>query len=73
MRNRIADYHCPLPAGFSGTLAYTIERLAKGDHYGNFMNYMSRGGMKWFTDSAGPGIRSVSFRGNGVFMVAECE
>lgn len=69
----IADYNCPLPAGFSGTLAYTIERMAKGDHYRNFMNYMSRGGMKWFTDSAGLSIRSLSFRGNRVFMVAECE
>lgn len=69
----IADYNCPLPAGFSGTLAYTIERLAKGDHYRNFMNYLSRGGMKWFTDSAGLSIRSLSFRGYRVFMVAECE
>ena len=69
----IADYSCPLPAGFYGTLAYTIERLAKGDHYRNFMNYMSRGGLKWFTGSAGLSIKSSTFRGYGVFVISECE
>ncbi len=68
----IADYNCPLPPGLSGTVAYTIERLAKGDHYRNFSNYMSRGGLQWFTGSAGLSIKSSVNRGNGVFIVAEC-
>lgn len=68
----IADYNCPLPSGLSGTVAYTIERLAKGDHFRNFSNYMSRGGLQWFTSSAGLPIKSSIFRANGVFVVAEC-
>ncbi len=68
----IADYNCPLPPGFSGTLVYSIEKLAKGDHYRNFSNYMSRGGLQWFTGSADLPIRSSVYRGKGVFVVAEC-
>jgi 2-polyprenyl-3-methyl-5-hydroxy-6-metoxy-1,4-benzoquinol methylase len=68
----IADYNCPMPAGISRSLAYLIESMAKGDHYNNFRNYMSKGGLKWFTDSAGLIIRSTSIKGNGVFIVAEC-
>jgi ubiquinone/menaquinone biosynthesis C-methylase UbiE len=69
----IADYNCPMPAGISRSLAYLIERLAKGDHYNNFRNYMSKGGLKWFTVSAGLSIKSTSIKGYGVFIVADCE
>jgi len=68
----IADYNCPLPAGLSGKVASGIERLAGGDHYRNFRNYMQRGGLKWFTGSAGFEIRSEMKKGNGVFLVMEC-
>lgn len=68
----IADYNFPMPAGLSGKVAYGIERLAGGDHYRNFRNYMQRGGLKWFTGSAGLEIRSEMKKGNGVFLVVEC-
>lgn len=69
----IADYNCPMPRGFSGSLAYGIERIAKGDHYRNFRNYMSRGGLQWFTSSSGLELTSEIIRGNGVFVVGVCK
>ena len=69
----IADYNCPMPRGISRSLAYGIEYIAKGDHYRNFMNYMKRGGVGWFTAEAGLTIRSTNIRGNGVFVVAVCD
>lgn len=67
----IADYNCPMPCGFSRSLAYLIESLAKGDHYRNFRNYMSKGGLKYFADAAELKIESQSVKGNGIFIVAE--
>jgi len=66
----IADYNYPLPDSFSGSLASGTERFVGGDHYRNFRNYMSRGGLTWFTDKAGLAIRSQTVKGNGVFVVA---
>jgi ubiquinone/menaquinone biosynthesis C-methylase UbiE len=69
----IADYNSPLPRNFSGSVACGIERIARGDHYRNFRNFMSRGGLNWFTGKAGLTVRSKVIRGNGVFVVAACE
>jgi ubiquinone/menaquinone biosynthesis C-methylase UbiE len=68
----IADYNCPMSGRLSGKVAFGIERLARGDHYRNFRNYMQRGGLKWFTSVAGLKIRSEMKKGNGVFQVVEC-
>lgn len=68
----IADYNCPIPQGFSRSIAYGIERITKGDHHRNFMNYMSRGGIGWFTAAAGLTIILTTIRGNGVFTVVVC-
>ena len=67
----IADYNYPLPQNLSGKVANGIERLAGGDHYRNFCNYMNSGGLEYFTGKAGLGIKSERIRGNGVFVVAE--
>ncbi len=69
----IADYNCPLPHGFSGSLAYMIERIARGDHYRNFRNYMNRGGLGSFLEKAGISVISAEVRGNGVFIITVCE
>lgn len=69
----IADYNCPIPGGFSRSLAYGIENIAKGDHSRNFRNYMKRGGASWFAPAAGLTIKSTAIRGNGVFVVAVSE
>jgi 2-polyprenyl-3-methyl-5-hydroxy-6-metoxy-1,4-benzoquinol methylase len=69
----IADYNCPMPRSLSGSVAFGIERIARGDHYRNFRNYMSKGGLTWFADRAGLTIRSRTINGNGVFVVAGCE
>jgi len=62
-----------MPAGFSRSLAYTIERMARGDHYRNFRGYMKNGGLGYFTGLAGLTMKSTTVKGNGVFVVAVCE
>jgi ubiquinone/menaquinone biosynthesis C-methylase UbiE len=62
----IADYNCPMNPGIYRSLAYGIERFAGGDHYRNFRNYMSVGGMEYFASEAGLSIESSSIRGKGV-------
>lgn len=68
----IADYNYPMPRSISRSLAYGIERIAKGEHHRNFRNFMSRGGISWFTGAVGLTIRSAATRGNGVFLIAVC-
>jgi SAM-dependent methyltransferase len=69
----IADYNYPLPHGLTGMAAISMEKMAGGDHYLNFRNYMSAGGIGHFTNAAGMKINSVVTRGNGVFVVVECD
>lgn len=69
----IADYNFPLPGNIPGKIAKQIEHLAGGDHYRNFKNYNSMGGMKYFITKAGLSLFSETIRGGGVFVVALCE
>jgi ubiquinone/menaquinone biosynthesis C-methylase UbiE len=69
----IADYNCPMPHGFSRSIAYGIERITKGDHHKNFRNYMSRSGIGWFSITSGLEIKSKMMKGNGVFIVVVCD
>lgn len=69
----IADYNCPMEAGLSSVIACGIERMARGDHYRNFRNYMQKGGIRWFTGHAGLEIRNEIVKSNGVFVVVICE
>jgi ubiquinone/menaquinone biosynthesis C-methylase UbiE len=66
----IADYNCPMEHRISKLLAWTIERMAGGDHYRNFRRYMEEGGIKGLSDDAGLQIRQAKVRGNGVFLIA---
>lgn len=68
----IADYNCPMPDGFSRSVAYSAEHLAGGDHHRNFLNYMSAGGIKHFTEAAGLEVISATIRSKGVFVVVVC-
>jgi len=68
----IADYNCPMPYGFSRSVAYGIESITKRDHHLNFRNYMLRGGISWFISAVGLTIRSTTIKGNGIFIVVEC-
>ncbi len=69
----IADYNYPMPRGIYKSIAYGIERIAGGDHFRNFRNYNSRGGIKWFTTASGLTIRSFTVNENGVFAVIVCD
>ena len=66
----IADYNHHMLRGYGRTFAWSIERLAGGDHYQNFRNYMQKGGIHWFAGEAGLRIRSEVTRSGGVFVVA---
>ncbi|MBE0674496.1 MAG: class I SAM-dependent methyltransferase [Bacteroidales bacterium] len=67
----VADYNCPMAPGIYRSLAYGIERFAGGDHYRNFRNFMSVGGMEFFTREAGLSIDSATIRGMGVLKIGE--
>lgn len=66
----IADYNHHMPRGYGRRVAWSIERLAGGDHYRNFRNYMQKGGIHWFAGEAGLTIRSEVTKNAGVFVVA---
>ncbi len=68
----IADYNHHMPHGYGRAVAWSMERLAGGNHYRNFRNYMQKGGIRWFAGEAGLRIRSEVTRSGGVFVVAIC-
>lgn len=49
----IGDYKVPGPTGFAGFTTKMIEFLAGRDHYKNFRNYMSNGGISSIAEIAG--------------------
>ena len=67
----VADYNRPMKPGIFRSLAYGMEKLAGGDHYRNFRNYMRVGGMEFFAEEAGLAIVSSEIRGWGVLCVGE--
>jgi hypothetical protein len=58
-----------LKQGPAKWLSVAIERAAAGDHYRNFMQYMSRGGLERLASDAGLVRASREERGEGVFLV----
>lgn len=69
----IADYSCPMPPGFPRAVAYSIERMARGNHWRNFRKYMATGGLEFFTKSADLTVLNKTVRGNKVFVIVECQ
>jgi hypothetical protein len=69
----IADYNYPMPRGWGRRIAWSIERIAGGDHYRNFSVYMDKGGISHFTEKAGLRVKSEAVRGSGVFVVVMCD
>ncbi|MBN2863827.1 MAG: class I SAM-dependent methyltransferase [Bacteroidales bacterium] len=69
----IADYNYQMPEGFARNVAYGIESITKGDHQSNFRNYMSKGGIIWFTGAAGLTVKSTTIKGKEIFIVVECD
>lgn len=49
----IGDYLVPKPDGFWSILNEVIEFLAGSEHYNNYKNYVSNGGIKALVDKAG--------------------
>ena len=67
----IADYNCPMRRNLPAAVAWSIEYMAAGDHYRNFVIYMKNGGMPWLAGKAGLNMEAVETRGGGVFAVAQ--
>jgi hypothetical protein len=53
-------------------MAWTIEKIAGGNHYRYFRNYMEKGGITWFAETAGLKIVSEKPSGRNVFMIVLC-
>ena len=68
----IADYNHHMPRGYGRQVAVGIERLAGGDHYKNFRNYIKKGGIHWFARETGLVIRSELTVSGGVFVIVIC-
>ncbi|NSW94612.1 MAG: class I SAM-dependent methyltransferase [Bacteroidales bacterium] len=68
----IADYNHHMPSGWGSATAWGIERLAGGEHYRNFRNFMLKGGIHWFARVSDLHIRREVTRGGGVFVISEC-
>ena len=64
----IADYNYPMKTGLAWSFAFGIEKMAGGDHYRNFRNYMAKGGLKYFTEAAMLPVKSLTISGYGVFQ-----
>jgi ubiquinone/menaquinone biosynthesis C-methylase UbiE len=56
----IADYHYPLPGGFSGSITRLIEWMAGKEHNSCFHAYLSNGGL--------PGISALVYPDDPVFI-----
>ena len=69
----IADYNCPMRRNLSAAAAWSIEYMAAGDHYRNFVIYMKNGGMPWLAGKAGLNTEAVEVRGGGVFLVVQAK
>ncbi len=67
----IADYNCPMTPGPAAWLAWGIERMAGGDHYRNFRQYMAGGGLNKLAEETGLAVTSREDRGEGVFMITQ--
>jgi SAM-dependent methyltransferase len=68
----IADYNHHMPRGYGRQIALGIERLAGGDHYRNFRDYIRKGGIHWFARETGLFIRSEVTVSGGVFVITIC-
>lgn len=68
----IADYNHHMPPGWGSGAAWGIERIAGGEHYRNFRDYMQKGGVHWFARESGLRIRREILRGGKIFVIAEC-
>jgi len=66
----IADYHHPLPGGFSGGLTRLIERMAGQEHNSCFRTYLASGGLPGITKVVFPDHPVTIQQAGSVFTVA---
>jgi len=69
----IMDYNHPILKIIPRVVILAIERIAGGDHYRNFRNYNSEGGLDYFIKKAGLTIRKEKLRKGATFRVVVCE
>ncbi|MDF1571666.1 MAG: hypothetical protein P1P82_08635 [Bacteroidales bacterium] len=66
----IADYHHPLPGGFSGGLTRLIERMAGQEHNSCFRACLASGGLPGITEEVFPDDPVTIQQAGSVFTLA---
>jgi SAM-dependent methyltransferase len=67
----MADYYVPLPRTMYGYLAKSIERLAGGEHYRNFLNYYSNQGLRSLIAQRNVAMNQSRIVGGGIFSLIQ--
>lgn len=68
----LMDYNYPIPVYISKLVIFIIERIAGGNHYRNFKQYNTYGGLNYFIEKSGLKSGPVKLRGRGAFRIAVC-
>lgn len=68
----IGDYNYHMRPGLPARLSWFIECVAGGDHYRNFRQYMTTGGINNLAVNAGLTVRETDVTGSNVFITASC-
>ncbi len=69
----IMDYNFPIWMIIPRLVILAIERIAGGDHYRNFKNYNSEGGLDYYIKKAGLTIKKEKLREGATFRIVVCE
>jgi len=69
----IMDYNHPIRKIIPRVVVLAIERIAGGDHYRNFRNYNSEGGLDYFIQKAGLTLRKEKLSKGATFRIVVCE
>ena len=69
----VVDYSWPMKAGFFWWMTRLIERIAGGDHYRNFKQYMQNGGIDPLLKETGLMVKQSYLKGKGTLMISLCE
>jgi len=68
----IVDYAHPISAKAYRWFTWFIEWLAGGDHYRNFKQYISNGGINTLLDHSGIFVKENYLQGKGTLIVSLC-
>lgn len=68
----VIDYGWPMKSGFFWWMTKLIERIAGGDHYRNFKQYMQNGGIDPLLKKTGLIVSESYPKGQGTLIIVYC-